>query len=763
MHAKCFSEHCSDRPAFRLGRLHEESDAYMTDAIRVNLRHLERRTVPPETLDRPGDLSAAPLDAFNVAVQRWLRQDARVLSLKSPMGSGKSTLLDALLLDLAPLASSEDILVVTYRQSLASEHIRKLRSHGFELYSDVEPRTALADRAEHPRVICQIESLHWLVGSTGNQRTPKFDLVILDESESLLRHLTSPTVTRPAWTLQLLLGAMRAATRGVVTMDAAWGALTHSILRRAELSNILVVNERPPASPRTFSVSGGGGPDVAFWLGRILEDLRAGLNVVVVSLSSEAAMAVQKAAADVVGADRTCLHTSKTGDELKKELVDVDALWTRFRLVVYSPTIAAGVDFSAAHFDRMYVHLCPMSALPATALQMAFRVRKLKDPVVRCVAVNMRLSLQGSRPPTTSALMSAWLRSAPSASPSASYDPFPRSPGFGKAEAEASQADPDLLEIESFVGAERQNANFGYLRELAALAEAAGHQVVLDCSHAAVTVRASPSDMGEESIAAMLSAALSPIDSEAELAALRERQRANTATEGDKWRIYLTQYLAAWGIDRVDAAFLAEHKTQPGSPKARLLCRVLCPALRRPFGADVGYLERAEVLKVRHVEETIAALGLRSPFDDATVVEDLMATFRTRLAALDMFANYGSTARLFQEAREVPSAASDASDASDALASASTAKTWTLNNVVKAINMVLGAAGLRLVGTLQPRVTVGGKRPKVFTYRLATPNVEDMLELVKLRLRAGGLAPPNAHASARLAACGLPKYGHLVD
>ena len=97
------------------------------------------------------------------------------------------------------------------------------------------------------------------------------------------------------------------------------------------------------------------------------------------------------------------------------------------------------------------------------------------------------------------------------------------------------------------------------------------------------------------------------------------------------------------------------------------------------------------------------------------------------------------------------------------MASASTAKTWTLNNVVKAINMVLGAAGLRLVGTLQPRVTVGGKRPKVFTYRLATPNVEDMLELVKLRLRAGGLAPPNAHASARLAACGLPKYGHLVD
>ena len=227
----------------------------------------------------------------------------------------------------------------------------------------------------------QVESLWRLIGV---HMLPRFDVLIMDESESLLRHFASPTVNAPIQAADAFVKMARMARRGVVCLDAMWGAATWTVLRQAGMSNVLVVNDSKPdaEATRTYRFSN----DEATWSGQVVADLAAGLNVVVVSLSAERAMAVHAAGVAVVGAESCLIHTSKTGDELKKELADVGALWSRFRLVVYSPTIAAGVDFSLDHFDRMYVYLCAMSALPATALQMSFRVRKLRD---MCVSLQM--------------------------------------------------------------------------------------------------------------------------------------------------------------------------------------------------------------------------------------------------------------------------------------------------------------------------------------------------------------------------------------
>jgi hypothetical protein len=78
---------------------------------------------------------------------------------------------------------------------------------------------------------------------------------------------------------------------------------------------------------------------------------------------------------------------------------------------------------------------------------------------------------------------------------------------------------------------------------------------------------------------------------------------------------------------------------------------------------------------------------------------------------------------------------------------------------VKAVNMVLNAAGLALDG----RVQVKKKRIVTITYRLNADKVAEMMERVKLRLRGGFCEPSNAHARAALAACTLPMYGHLIN
>ncbi len=790
VHARCFSPHCSAAAPLRLGRLRAESDAHLSGAVHVDDAYLDMADERSE---------------FGPAVRRWLDREARALSVRSPMGSGKSTFLDGLLRE---LGNDVSVLVVTYRQSLAYEHMRKMRGHGFVSYLDwpASERPDLGDRTAFPRVICQIESLRLLGG--GPFLLPSFDVIVLDESESLLRHFGSPTVPNPMYSADKFAFMLQHARRGVVTLDATWGPLTHAVLHKAQLSNILIVNDRAPdaRAVRTFAVSN----DAARWAAEIGEDLAAGLNVVVVSLSAEKADEVLELASAIVGADACVLHSSKSDDELKKQLRDVDALWTRFRVVIYTPTICAGVDFSSEHFHRMYVYVCTMSAPPSALMQMMFRVRKLRDVRVRCLAAQrMRMALgDGGRAALSSADMVVWLRwmsksmrvLAPDTQQQHQHQPTALSRGGQGAVLNGTSSTVQLVQstldavlqrspdstpvaclpqlsywllIMSYVEAELYNSRGDYLRELAGLAEDAGHLVVVERVKAASSPSAVAAELAEEENASEVGADAStasesdvaplsrnaqrllaaaegrPSPDGAEVEELRQKASDNRATSADKYRLKLSAYLASWGIDKLDADFVRTNGTEIGSPRAKLLARLLCPSLRPQRDADVSMPEKSSIFKVVLVAETVRALGVKSPLDCETVIDDLMDVFARRLAGTEMFRNYDRTSQLFRGSEggvKLP---------------------WDLRKVVKAVNMVLGAAGLKVKAASVKRSSMSSVRKT--TYTIDPSAVASITELVKLRLRRAehktGVAPvvENEHARAVIEACTFPTYGRLLS
>jgi hypothetical protein len=598
----------------------------------------------------------------------------------------------------------------------------------------------------------QVESM-WRLGASPNA-VKSFDLVVLDESEGLLRHFASSTVRNPVLTMSSLMMTIKGARLGVVTMDGLWGATTSAVLKAAGVSNLLVVNERRPTTPRTFAVSN----DKAAWRSQILDDLAAGLNVVVVSLSSEMAMEIDKAAKEVIDADKCLIHTSKTGDAVKRQLVDVDALWTRHQLVVYSPTIAAGVDFSSLHFDRMYVYFCAMSALPQTAYQMAFRVRKVRDARVRClVSSNMRPSRHASRPSVTTADMMSWLRWVDSGAESGTPHLARMTPGSQrtldemliKSDVSTCILPPvtPLRLVMATVEAEEINAKSNFLHDFAAIAEEAGHLFVVD----RIVSVAKPKEKAVGETALRLMSCL-PYDSEVELEDARSRILSNAASEDDKWRIYAAAYRAGWGVDRVDEAFVSANGTQLGSSEAKLLARVICPALRSA-SADLCLAEKTSIFKAGHVEDVVRALGLKSPFDVETTVPDLMAAFDATVKHTAMFRQYRDAARLFKARQGELSGE------------------WDARKVSKAINMVLGSVGLNFGPSDQASTGSGATRKKTaVNYRMDPGSVENMLQLVKMRLgmhlsnaSTASAEVANEHAKAAIELCALTKYGHLID
>eukprot|EP00798_Chlamydomonas_sp_ICE-L_P032625 gene32625-biopygen12005 len=367
-------------------------------------------------------------------------------------------------------------------------------------------------------------------------------------------------------------------------------------------------------------------------------------------------MQVHKAALDTFDdpkdAAKLCLlHTSKTADAVKAKLIDVDALWSSKRIVVYTPTISAGVDFSTEHFDRMYLYLCPGSAAPMGALQMTGRVRHLVDTDVRTfVAKNMRVAREATRQHLTHVDLYQWLRWMEGFSTCSDVKHVPAIDGgddhtlqelSGGALAPlfATVAPPTLkMNVESYFLAEIYNASFDYVSCFADLLEHAGHRMDLGTSYAAVSAARvhAPAEGDVEATSELLMRVLkaqeqldaltgsTPVTAPDTVAAtvagavpvtvtapdtvtgpvaggvtdilsdvptamrrkdlmdaIEQRVMANDASEDDKFLLYLSRYCSAWGIDRVDEAFLLENKPGAvGSPKARLMSRLLCPILR---------------------------------------------------------------------------------------------------------------------------------------------------------------------------------------
>jgi hypothetical protein len=71
------------------------------------------------------------------------------------------------------------------------------------------------------------------------------------------------------------------------------------------------------------------------------------------------------------------LYTKDVGD--KEDFNNVDTSFGSLDMLIYTPTLTAGVSFERAHFDCMYGLFDPSSCNAETCSQMLGRIRDLKD------------------------------------------------------------------------------------------------------------------------------------------------------------------------------------------------------------------------------------------------------------------------------------------------------------------------------------------------------------------------------------------------
>lgn len=142
------------------------------------------------------------------------------LIVRAPMESGKTHQLERVVAE--TLAAGLRVLVVVHRESLADSLAARLK---LEVYTDyTAPDLRYVNRG---LVIC-FDSL-WKLGLGG--QLPGYDLLVLDECEQVLRHVTADHISNKAASFAALTHYLAHAPR-FIGLDAHAGALTRRTLER---------------------------------------------------------------------------------------------------------------------------------------------------------------------------------------------------------------------------------------------------------------------------------------------------------------------------------------------------------------------------------------------------------------------------------------------------------------------------------------------------------------------------------------------------
>jgi hypothetical protein len=307
-----------------------------------------------------------------------LPRDALLVVIVAQMGAGKSRALVDSLRARAP----ESALSISYSIELSKKINAQLQNSGldFQLYREVDVYCI-----EAPYVTVCLDS----IGRVDSD----YELVIIDEVQSVLTHFNSPFI-KCASAISFKLEAVLTRAKHVLLMDVAADSTAVKIVvdRLEELRGCRahwVRNRwrRPTNRAAHLVVSDKGGFERGLTqsslrfraISRTIGALDAGKNVVHVSNIRKQVVALE----NVVCSHRPQIeprsrfHYSAGGTRLS----DPAREWRDLRLLAYSPTITSGISFEERQFDSLtaYVDNAPYAPSVDTVVQMLYRVWQLAD------------------------------------------------------------------------------------------------------------------------------------------------------------------------------------------------------------------------------------------------------------------------------------------------------------------------------------------------------------------------------------------------
>lgn len=308
----------------------------------------------------------------NIGLFRDWMQFYKYLLIKSAYGTGKTFSIK----ELIKLYGYKKILFVSYRKSITKSFTSELKNFEFKSYLDKS-----LDVNEVDRLLIQIDSiekLYQIDEITQLIKNNDYDLVVLDECESILSHLSFEKINQ--FTCHNALVSILNNAKKVICFDGDMNDRTYDFISDISKEYKIFINNFKTTKKHFKYTSNDD-----FFKEKIDNDLKNGNKIAIVSMSKRHTEDYYKLYADKYN---VVIHNSF--DNNKEVLEDVNTNW-KCDLLTFSPTIEAGIDFNVEnYFDRCYVVITSGSTTPRGLNQMMNRIRHFKDNNVLCYIGSMK-------------------------------------------------------------------------------------------------------------------------------------------------------------------------------------------------------------------------------------------------------------------------------------------------------------------------------------------------------------------------------------
>lgn len=288
--------------------------------------------------------------------------------IKAPMASGKSYMLRTLY-ELEPDAS---VLLLSCKRSFASAMVSEFKQYGFENYMSIEMKS---DMVNYDRVICSVESLRYCRDS--------YDYVIIDESESIAVNIIGGMNMKnnPYDNILKFYNVLNNSSKMFV-MDAYLCNRSKNLVKdilKTHRKTVYILNEYKP--PKRFIKKTNEEQLVK----SLNTNMGKGKECVFVSNS----LKKQKNVCLHLDCNDTDVITYNKLHRLDNS-IDVEKEWKGVKLLSYTPTITAGINYSSEPKDFLYLYLLNKgSCLLRDSIQASKRVRNFRSPIIEYLMFNM--------------------------------------------------------------------------------------------------------------------------------------------------------------------------------------------------------------------------------------------------------------------------------------------------------------------------------------------------------------------------------------
>jgi hypothetical protein len=224
---------------------------------------------------------------------------------------------------------------------------------------------------EFPNLICSIDSVQKLFE---NNNSLCYDLIILDEIESIINQFNSSTITNRRYTFDIVQDLLNFSKK-ILALDANYSNKSHLFLK--SFGNIKVIDNKYVQKKKIINFT----KNQDKFKNEIIKKLKDNKKIALACLSSKFACEFNN---ELIKKDfKTLLICADQDDRIKNGVKNINEHVKDIDILIYSPTIESGVDCNLKnHFDSLYVMLCSGSTSYKGAFQMMGRIRHFNNNIV---------------------------------------------------------------------------------------------------------------------------------------------------------------------------------------------------------------------------------------------------------------------------------------------------------------------------------------------------------------------------------------------